>query len=458
MARLSFFPAALALLLCLPALAQAQQRQNCELVRAGTTNTFNQDSPNQMDFLGGGVRLRCDRGTTIIADSAVRTVLNNRLEFIGSVRYADTTRTLTSEYLQYLGRERLIVATQNVVLTDIKTGSQMTGPFLSYYLKTETRPEEILQMPQGRPRALLIRRAARDTLQPAALDTLRRDTTVVDANLIEVIGSNRFVGRGEVEITRGTVRGFGGEVDYAEQVNVLTLKNQARILSEEYTLEGDTIVAEGAEGDQFREITSRGTAKLDSKDMNVTGQGVRIFLEEGEVNRLVALGVPGDEEVRAVALSEDFKLIADSIDALAPAQVLQTVTAVGSAYGESLSADSAAAEEPELIRNDWVRGDTIVARFTEAPPPTEPADTAGPDRVLEQLDAMAGEGEPASSLYRMQDRQAVNYLVARRIVVKMVAGEVTTVEAEEEVHGIYLRSPGSGAQPTNQRTGGSNRR
>jgi hypothetical protein len=71
---------------------------------------------------------------------------------------------------------------------------------------------------------------------------------------------------------------------------------------------------------------------------------------------------------------------------------------------------------------------------------------------------MAGEGEPASSLYRMQDRQAVNYLVARRIVVKMVAGEVTTVEAEEEVHGIYLRSPGSGAQPTNQRTGGSNRR
>jgi hypothetical protein len=198
--------------------------------------------------------------------------------------------------------------------------------------------------------------------------------------------------------------------------------------------------------------------------MDVTGQGVRIYLEEGEVERLVAVGVVDDEDMRAVALSADFKLIADSIDALAPAQVLETVTAVGAAFGESLAADSTApadttaTETPELIRHDWVRGDTIIARFTAAPPPTEPTDTAGPDRVLEQLDAMAGDSQPASSLYRMEDRQAVNYLVARRIIVKMLAGQVTTVEADQEVHGLYLRSPGTGAEPTNERTGGANRR
>jgi hypothetical protein len=456
--------ALLALMPCLPAEARAQQRQTCELVYAGTTNTFNQNSPNQMDFLGGGVRLRCDRGTTIVADSAVRTVLNNRLEFIGDVHYQDTTRTLTSSYLQYLGSERLIVASTDVVLTDIATGSTMTGPFLSYYLKSDSRQEEILQMPQGRPRATLIRQPRSDTVQAAA-DTLRRDTTIVDANLIEVIGETRFVGRGNVEITRGMTKGYGGEVEYLEETGLLTLKEDARLVSEEYTLAGDTVIAEGMEGDEFREILSRGEASLVSEDMNIAGRAVRIFLEQGEVQRLVALGDTVEGGVRATALSAEFEMEADSIDALAPAQVLETVVAVGAAFGERITPDSLAEDRPELIRNDWVRGDTIIAHFTDAPPPTEPSDTTGPERVLERLDAIAGTRTPASSLYRMQDQQseegrpAVNYLVARRIIVMMEEGEVTTVEAEEAVHGMYLRAPVSNTAGEPARdTGGRERR
>ena len=146
---------AVAALCALPVLA-AGQRQTCNLEYAERSQTFGANTPNRMDFLGGGVRLRCDGGTTILSDSAVNSQLNNRLEFIGNVRYADTTRTLTSQFLQYLGQDRLIVATNNVVLTDLETGSTLTGPFLSYYMQTESRPQEILQMPQGRPRAFAL--------------------------------------------------------------------------------------------------------------------------------------------------------------------------------------------------------------------------------------------------------------------------------------------------------------
>lgn len=434
--------AALAALLLPADPASGQRRQNCRLEYAGTTSSFGVNTPNQVDFLGGGVTLRCDGGTTIRSDSAVNTTINNRLEFIGRVRYADTLRTLTSDYLQYLGQSRLIIANRNVVLTDLRNGSRLEGPFLSYYLASETRPEEVLQMPQGRPRATLVR--------PSAADSARQDTTIVDANMIEIIGENRFVGRGDVQIERGELDASGGQVVFREQTNLLTLTTGARIRTEQYTMLGDTIVAAGdSAGGDFRDIESRLGAQLESEDLNVTGHGIHIFLVDGEVDRLTAVGDTA-RSVRAVAHSPDFRLEADSIEAVAPAQVLETVHAFGAAYGERVTTDSAVAAMPELIRNDWVRGDTIIAAFTDAPPPEEPTDTAGPDRVLERLDAMGGASGPASSLYKMQERNAepgsyaVNYMVARHIVVVLEGGEVTTVEAEEEVHGVYLRPPGSG--------------
>ncbi len=435
--RVSF---ALGLAFCAALSAPAEaQRQSCDFENYGPGQYFGAGTANEIGFFGGGVRLTCDGGTVIVADSAVRTVMSNRLDFINNVRYTDSLRTLTSQVLQYLGQDRLVVATGDVMLTDRKTGSTLRGPFLSYYLKTDTRQEEILQMPQGRPRAVLIRRVA--------ADTLRRDTTLVDANMIEIIGENRFVGRGQVEITRGAARAFGNEVQYAEQSNILRLTGTARVVTEEYTLRGDTVIAEGTEGDEFRELQSLGTAMLESQELNVTGTGIRIYLEEGEVNRLIALGDTAADSRRAIALSPDFRLEADSIDALAPARLLDEVHAVGSARGERLVPDSIASQRPELIRYDWVRGDTIIARFTDPPPPATPADTAGPDRVLKSLDAMGVTGRPASSLYRMRDGEgenagwAVNYMIARRIAVQLVDGEVTTVEADEAVHGLYLRPP-----------------
>lgn len=443
-----------------PVAAEAQ-RQNCDLSYAGSTNTMYGGTPNEMSFLGGGVRLVCDRGTTIAADSAVRIALNNRLEFIRNVRYADSARTLRSDYLQYLGQDRLIVAQGNVVLRERATGSTLTGPFLSYYLATDTRPEEIVQMPQGRPEALLVR-AVPDTAGGSA-----SDTTHIVANLIEIVGESRFIGRGNVEIERSELRAFGSEVNYVEADNEMRLSGQARVEGEDYTLHGDTIVTYGESGGgDFREVVARQSARLLSEELTVEAPGIHVYFADGEVDRLVALGDTLGGRTPAVAISPEFRLEADSIDAIAPDQKLETVTAVGRAYGVRTVEDSLAAERPELIRHDWVRGDTIVAWFADPPPPLTPTDTAQ-QRVLERLDALGRDGAPASSLYRMRNGPdensgfAVNYLRARRIAVYLEGGEVTTVEADDAVHGLYLRPPGQTGgtgNGTEGRTGGADRR
>ena len=108
---------------------------------------------------------------------------------------------------------------------------------------------------------------------------------------------------------------------------------------------------------------------------------------------------------RPRAVAETFELEGDSIDVLAPDEVLERVVAVGNARGESLARDSLNTEDtPEIARSDWVSGDTITAVFqqlaadTSAETGAEPA--AGEASGGYQLDHLVARGE-AASLYRM---------------------------------------------------------
>ncbi|MYF60720.1 MAG: hypothetical protein F4179_03450, partial [Gammaproteobacteria bacterium] len=108
---------------------------------------------------------------------------------------------------------------------------------------------------------------------------------------------------------------------------------------------------------------------------------------------------------RPRAVAETFELEGDSINVLAPNEVLERVVAVGDARGESLARDSLNTEDtPEIARSDWVSGDTITAVFqpvgadTSAAAGAEPAadETSGGY----QLDRLVARGQ-AASLYRL---------------------------------------------------------
>jgi hypothetical protein len=438
---------ALVLAVATSAPAVAQQR-SCKLVESGSGTQIGSEEGNQLFFLGGGVNFRCTDGVTILSDSLAWYQAAGIAEFVGHVRYADAENRLTAGYVRYLGRERKAIAQIDVVLTDRETGSTILAPHMDYYQRSEQRPEPLIQMFSGRPHAILVSLPGSDTARADTIgaDSARADTTVVDADAMEINGRNRFNARGNVELQRGELRGWSQFADMDRGAGSLRLITSARLESPDYRLAGDTIVGRTNDADELEEVTAIRAARLDASDVAVAARSIRVFLDEGEVSRLVARGeVPDtgavDPRRQASAVSADFQLTADSIDVLAPGRQLDTLTAVGRAWGQRLGDDLADANIPAIVAHDWMRGDTIIATFREAAP--APDDTTGePSR---EIDTVTSIGRPAASAYRVADEEdstgtpAINYVRALRIVVSMVAGKVATVNADGDVQGIYLQ-------------------
>lgn len=429
---------------------------------------FNQGTPYQVAHLRRPI-LSCTNGMRITADSAVDTRAIAEIRFLGNVRFSDPEQRLHANFVQYLTAQRHIAAQGDVVLLDLVNGSTIRAPALDYLMASPTRPEPRIEVYSGRPRTMLVSAPRADA--PG-------DTTYIDSDALSIIGEQSFIGRGDVWLRRGDLEGRGELLDYNQSTGTLKLAGEARLDTEEYRLAGDTVTVE-VESDTLRSVLAVGAATLETDDVNVDAPLIRIGFVDGELHQLVALGGdrvaadpgvarPTDVETRGAAaqarvVSPDFRMIADSIEALAPARRLERVVAIGAAFGERLPTDSLARAEadtlPDFIAHDWVRGDTIVAVFaadttTEADAPLVPdvavetvdaADaTAQPERVLESLNVRGGE-QPASSAYRVRDDNdpdagfTINYLLAREIRVAFVGGEVKRVEAEGEIQGIYLR-------------------
>jgi len=166
------------------------------------------------------------------------------------------------------------------------------------------------------------------------------------------------------------------------------------------------------------------------------------------LRRLPGVVTPLEESelARPVALAEDFTLTADSIEVVAPAQVLDHITAVGRARGVSTARDSLNVEDlPEIARDDWLEGDTVVATFVRLEAAEgEPADTAA---ARYQLDRLVASGA-ARSLYRMEpsdttsrpgvDRPAVHYVTGTVIVIVLADGQVERMDVEGPTRGWHL--------------------
>lgn len=428
---LSLLTLLLAGLATLPAQARAQG-QSCDL---GDSRQLYSVGGGIVVYVGGPV-FRCANGTTILADSAIYVQSTGRVDFIRNVRFNEAERSLTSEYAQYVGRERRLMAQQNVVLTNKSDGTTLTALSLDYVQKGPGNPEARIDVHSGRPRATMYRKRADN----AALI----DTTIVDADRMQIIGENVFRGWGSVDIRRAGTKSRSGFAEFDQNGSYMKLYLGAVVESDTMKLAADSIDADLVNSSTFKEIRARNNAKLEAEDLDVTAPRLRIVFDSGTVARMVAVGgkrVAATGAAQATSKSEAFSLIADSIDAKTPKQKLDQVTAVGAAYGER-APDSADAALPAVIAKDWVRGDTVQAYFTAADSATiAKSDTT---RVLSRLVAA---GSPAASTYRQRQvvkdstELSVNYLTARRIDVMFKSGEVEQVRAEGDIKGLYLQPP-----------------
>lgn len=450
MVRLCITALGIALVLAtVPTGATAQD--TCQQVLPSDFRRIITESGQEIMYFRDPVRMICTSGVQIEADSAVMNRSANTLEMVGRVLYRDGERQLTSAWAHYLGQTDELFARGSVVLTDMADGSIIRGEEFEYRRQTDARPEAHMVMSGGRPHAEL-RRAAEGNGEPGA-------PIQVWAGRLELIGETVFVARTDVELERQDMRGAADLARFDQGADRMTLTGNAHVETEEYRLEGGRIDAY-MPGDTLREVLSEAQARLVAEDLTVRGRNIRIGFLDGDPERVEAWSPAGPENEasptpveRAVAISKDFRLRADSIDARSVEGRLREVQAVGRAYGER-EADTLSVHLPNAVARDWIQGDTIIGYFVqEESLPTSPdaeADAAD-DVVLERIEVIGGISD-ALSLYRTEapgggTRPAVNFMRAKRITLFMIEGEVDRVEADGPIEGLYLDPDREGTQP-----------
>jgi lipopolysaccharide export system protein LptA len=440
-----------------PSTAQAQQV--CDQVLRSDFRRVITQSGQEIMYYRNPVRIICTSGVQIEADSAVMNRTANTLEMVGRVLYRDGERQLTSDWAHYVGPTDELFARGSVVLTDRSDGSIITGENFEYRRQTEARPEAHMSMTGGRPHAVLP--PGRELAEGEVLDPIR-----VWGERMEMLGDRAFIARTDVEIQRGDLRGASDEVRFDQLSERIILTGRAHVETDEYRLDGERIDAL-VQADTLREVLAEREARLAAEDLTVYGHTILISFADGQPERVEAWN-PADAEdapppalPRAMAISADFQLRADSIDARSDVGRLREVRAVGRAYGER-EADTLAVELPDAIARDWIQGDTIIGYFADVPAADAPAtDVAALDTdmgeppadetVLERIEVIGGSSH-ALSLYRSEDPDggpspAVNFMRATRITLFMHEGEVGRVEADGPIEGVYLDPAPDGRAP-----------
>jgi lipopolysaccharide export system protein LptA len=296
------------------------------------------------------------------------------------------------------------------------------------------------------------------------------DTTqvpfVVEGDRLFLQGDRFFRAVGRVEIVRDSLHAFSDTARYDQAAGSLALRGSARVEGEAYDLSGRDVDLGMPDGD-IRTVKAVREGVLTGDGLRLVSPVIEIFLADGAMERLVATplradSTMGDEPldsvdlVRPVAVAEEFRLTADSVEVLAPGQAMDRINAVGGARGESTSRDSLNVEGlPEAARRDWLEGDTVVAIFVEAQAPVgEPVDTAAPEYVVDRIVASGD----ARSLYRMvssdsssspgEDAPAVHYVTGATIVIVLNEGELERMEVEGPTRGWHLEPLTSGVEDT----------
>ncbi len=508
------------------------QDRTCDLIDSRQVNSVTQT--------GGRVshvalpRFLCTDGTRIEADSSVTFEANSFTQLFGNVLFRDGPQELLAERAQYFSRAGRLQAQGAVKLTDLDDGSTITGENLIMLQAGDELPEDDLTMRGGRPHARFLSKAVPEPVDTSAVEVPEVEPTDslevevaeaaptdsleveapeaeptdslevevqepvppapptpfdVDADLIRLVGDRLFQARGRVEIRQDSLLAYGDSMEYREDVGILTLFHDARILSpneesgDTLDIRGDTIDMR-LPSNRIDELEARGHAQLVTESVEMKGPTVRIFFFLEELDRIVSVLGDQPEEVEEVpesldqvedslavafedpfarprATAEDFLLTGDSIEVTAPGGELETVFAFGGAHGVSSGRDSLnAGDAPELIRSDWIEGQTITATFVDnlgdSTSLPAPALEEGQNRY--RLDMLVAQGA-ARSFYRSAPDSTVedgsgtsslelNYVLGDEIRLFMEDGEVDRMEVDNATGAYFQPERGVGPPMT----------
>ena len=408
----------LLLVLTSAATLAAQDRQRCTWNAQRQANV--RGSAGQYNtFLGGNVVMRCPASQlTLRSDSLEAYGDEGRVFAIGSVRYSEPRLDVDSDYLTYYQRDERIVANGNVNAR-LPSGSSMRGPIAEYFRAMPgTRPIARLSA-AGRPTITLVQKDSAGNPAPPM---------TVQANTVNMQGDSLVYAGGSVVVTREEVVARGDSMALDAEQEFVLLMRQPSIEGRRgrpFTLAGDVIDMR-ARLRKLQRVVAKGRGRATSQDLTLTADTIDLRIVDDLLQRAIAWGPS-----RANAFSQTQRVIADSVDVLMPGQRVREMRALRAAVAEG---------KPDSVRFradtvDWLRGDTIVARFDTS----TAGDTTRAARIRELVALGSAKSyyhlAPADSTIR---RPAINYVLGKEIVVSFQNQQVSRVTVREQAAGVYL--------------------
>lgn len=422
--------------------AEERPAQRCILDLENTPETrtqFIKDpvSGKYTSYFGGGVVGRCRRqDITIIADSA-ETYEQSQLYFlIGNVRYREVRLSLDADRLSYFRAEERLLAEGNV-RTVMRDSSTMVGSRAEYFRAVAGIRDGSRIIATARPTLTMFDRDS--------LGAVRGEPVTLIADNIVGEGDSLFTAWGRVELDRSDLlaRGDSLSLDNARQASRLMKGPFIESKGDDpFTLRGRVIDLYG-QTRAVERVVAKDSGVAVNKDLTLASDTIDLRVRDNKLQRAFAFGAGG-----ASAVTHERTILADSLDVWIPDQRIRELHAVRNAYAET-DPDTAKVISPQ---RDWLRGDTIVARFDTA--------AAGDTASRPALQALVASGD-ASSFYQVPNSEGVrespgvNYVRGRQIVVDFKEREVQTVTVLDQASGVYLEalSDTVAARPAPRRPG-----
>lgn len=397
--------------------------ERCLLEIDGDRSQFIKDPISQKytSYFGGGFTGRCPtQGITITADSAEFYDQNQLYFLLGNVKYREKRVNLDADKLTYFRAEERLLAEGNVVAVT-SDSSTMTGPRAEYF--------RAVRGVRLRPRMVATMRPTLKLIEADSLGRRRGEPVVLVADNINGEADSLFIAWGKVTIDRTDMlaRGDSANLDNARQYSRLMKQPYLESKGKDaFTLRG-LVIDMFARNKAVERVVAMDSAIAVNKDLTLASDTIDLRVKENKLQRAYAFG-PG----AASAISKERTILADSIDVRMPNQQIREMYAVRGAYAES-DPDSAKIVSRE---RDWLRGDTIVARFDS----TVATDTTTRPKIRDLL----ASGR-ASSFYQVPNNKdvkkpGINYVRGRQIMVDFVAQEVQTVTVVDSASGVFLEA------------------
>ncbi|MGH7498077.1 MAG: hypothetical protein ACREL3_04415 [Gemmatimonadales bacterium] len=411
----------------MPPPASAGQSGRCvfQIDNVDRQGAVNETPSGTNYFAGGNVRLRC-RGTQItIQSDSVAAYGGNVVQFIGDVKYRDSTVTMDADRGTYYKIGERWEARGSVQTRNLVTGSSLSGPSLDYFRAVKGVRDTTEMYAVSRPR---IRYLPSDSGAAAGKPP---EPYVIVGDRVRFKGDDRIWAGGKVTIDRS---------DFAARSDSMRLDTGKR---SDGALIGGEPVLRGLGPDSFRvsgkridlrlanreldQLLAKGTAHAVSRDLDLTADTISLHLEQKKLAYTFAWGDPS----RTFASSSAYAMRAESLAIDSPGQQLREVRGFRTAW-------LGGAVDTLSKERDWMRGDTIFAQFASV-------DSAGKSRaVLSRIEARKlAQSYHVDPNLKAPRRPSINYARGDVIVVTMrppAVGGVERVDVRGKVDGVQLEA------------------